>query len=113
MQRKDEPKTDTGSTVRIGVDSLFPAKGRWWCHLVCDDFRPSGLLELHAFARTIGAPEQAFHDPSGHPRPHYDLWPELRERALAFGAESLDRRGLIGFLTRGRSRLSAESETSG
>ncbi len=107
MQHNDEPQTQTDPTVRIGVDALFQAKGRWWCHLICDDFRASGLEELHAFARSIGAPERAFHDPSGHPRPHYDLTPELRERALAFGAESLDRRGLVEYLARGRSRLNA------
>ena len=89
----------------IGVDELFPAKGRLWCHLMCDDYSPEGLAELHQFARRLGAPERAFHDPQrGQPRPHYDLTPELREKALAMGANPLSQADLIAYLKRGRER---------
>ncbi len=90
----------------IGVDELFQAKGRWWCHLLCDDFSEDGLEELHDFARRLGVSARAFHDPPGHPRPHYDLTPEYREKALVMGAETLTRRQLVEYLKRGRSKLS-------
>ncbi len=90
----------------IGVDELFQAKGRWWSHMVCDDFSPQGLAELHAFAETIGLSPRAFHDPDGQPRPHYDLTPEFREKALAHGALPLSRRELVEYLRRGRERRS-------
>ena len=93
-----------GHKVRIGVDELFLAKGHQWCHMLCDDFSPLGLDVLHEFAQRIGVPPQAFHNPEGHPRPHYDLRPHYRERALAFGAETLERRQLVEFLHRGRQR---------
>ncbi len=96
--------------VQVGVDDLFQAKGRWWCHLLCDDFSPSGLDVLHGFAQQIGAPTRAFHDPPGQPRPHYDLTPELRLRALEAGARELDRRGLVSFLHRGRQQRSLNQD---
>ena len=95
------------SDVRIGVDQLFKVDEKLWSHLMCDDYSKEGLAVLHAFAREIGAPEIAFHNPDGHPRPHYDLTPELRARAVEAGAESLDRRGLVDFLKRGRERAAA------
>lgn len=91
--------------VNIGVDELFQAKGRWWCHLVCDDFSESGMAELHRFAEQLGLPARAFHDPEGHPRPHYDLTPPFRELALEQGAAKLSRRQLVAYLKRGRERL--------
>lgn len=92
---------------QIGVDELFLAKGRWWSHLMCDDYSPAGLDELHEFARRIGAPERAFHDPQrGQPRPHYDLTPELREKALEHGAARLTSAELVAYLRRGRERRS-------
>ena len=95
--------------VNIGVDRLFRAKGRWWCHLLCDDFSDSGLSTLHRFAREIGVPAQAFHDPSGHPRPHYDLRPEYREKALSHGAVELEsNRDVVNFLRRGREALQGQ-----
>lgn len=93
------------SEVRIGVDELFQAKGSWWCHLVCNDFSPEGLKALHCFAARLGLSPRAFHDPPGHPRPHYDLRPEFRVLALRHGAESLTRRQLVEFLQRGREAL--------
>ncbi|MBS2033479.1 DUF4031 domain-containing protein [bacterium] len=91
--------------IQIGVDELFQAKGRWWCHLICDDFSPLGQEHLHQFARSIGLPARAYHNPPGQPRPHYDCTPEFRERALASGAHPLSRHELVQYLQRGRSRL--------
>lgn len=93
----------------IGVDSLFERRGRRWCHLVCDDFTPQGLEELHLMAEQLGLRRAYLHDPPGKPRPHYDLTPELRERALALGVKELTRRELVGFLHRGRKRADAET----
>lgn len=91
---------------RIGVDRLFQAKGRWWCHLLCDDFSPEGLAELHRFAREIGLSPRAFHDPPGQPRPHYDLTPPFREAALLRGAVELDsNRAVVEFLHLGREKI--------
>jgi hypothetical protein len=90
----------------LGVDELFEARGRWWCHLLSDDFSPPGLEVLHRFARRLGLPERAFHDPPGQPRPHYDLTPEYRQLALQMGALPLTRPELVAYLQRGRQRLS-------
>ncbi|MFA7480295.1 MAG: DUF4031 domain-containing protein [Vulcanimicrobiota bacterium] len=94
------------STV-IAVDRLFQARGSWWCHLLCDDFSPEGLQKLHEFAAQIGVPPRAFHDPPGHPRPHYDLPPEFREVAIRHGAVELaNNRAVVDLLKRGRACLS-------
>ncbi len=103
------PSSREARSVQIGVDELFEAKGRWWCHLICDDFTPEGLQFLHTFAARLGLPERAFHDPPGQPRPHYDLTPPFRERALECGAQALTRKQLVEFLQRGRSRPSGSS----
>lgn len=60
-------------------------RGRIWGHLVSD----TSLDELHAFARTIGLPERAFHGD------HYDLPAELRERALTAGASAVSSKQLV------------------
>ena len=91
--------------MNIGVDELFEAKGRWWCHLICDDFSEAGLQALHQFARRLGVPERAFHNPTGQPRPHYDLTPQYRENAVELGAQTLTRHQLVEYLQRGRSSL--------
>ena len=96
--------------IRIGVDELFQAKGRWWCHLISDDFSPSGLAELHRFARALGLSERAFHDPDGQPRPHYDCTPQFRERALEQGAHVLSRQQLVEYLHLGRSKIAPAAE---
>ncbi|MBX3167238.1 MAG: DUF4031 domain-containing protein [Candidatus Eremiobacteraeota bacterium] len=97
--------------MQIGVDELFQAKGRWWCHLLCDDFSQQGLEQLHRFAAEIGLPRRAFHDPSGQPRPHYDCTPEMRERALEHGASPLTRQQLVEYLQRGRSKIVLPAES--
>lgn len=95
--------------IRIGVDELFEARGRWWCHLICDDFSPAGLRHLHDFAGQLGVPSRAFHNPLGQPRPHYDLTPPFRELALLQGAMTLNRKQLVEFLQLGRLRLESYS----
>lgn len=89
----------------IGVDELFAAKGRLWCHLLCDDFRPEGLEFLHQFAADLGISRRAFHNPPGPARPHYDLNPSFREKALAQGARELSSEEVVEFLHRGRRSL--------
>lgn len=92
----------------VGVDSLFrrlgPGGREIWCHLVCDDFSPDGLEELHRMAALLGLARWRLHDPPGRPRPHYDLIPELRVRAVELGAVELSRRELVLWLQRGRER---------
>ena len=81
----------------ILVDSIRRYRSGYWCHMVTD----SNLEELHDFASQLGLLRERFQE---HPRlPHYDLRPEMRERALALGAEAvgskeLFRRGREGFL---------------
>jgi len=89
----------------LGVDDLFEAKGRWWCHLIGDDFSPSGLAVRHEFASRLGLSQRAFHNPEGQPRPHYDLTPPYRQRALELGAHPLTRQQLVAYLQLGRERL--------
>ena len=56
----------------------------------------SSLEELHGFASRLGLRER-FQE---HARlPHYDLRPEMRERALALGAEAVGSKELF---SRGR-----------
>ena len=99
-------------STRIGVDDLFHTPdGRGpWCHMLCDDFTPHGLAALHAFARQIGLSERAYHTPSGQPRPHYDLTPPFREKALECGAQTLSRRQVVEFLTAGRQSLEPKAD---
>jgi Protein of unknown function (DUF4031) len=55
-----------------------------WCHLAAD----TGFEELHAFASRLGIPRHRFQGD------HYDLPPQLRERAIALGAEPVPTREL-------------------
>ncbi len=61
----------------------------------------TSLQELHGFASRLGLLRERFQE---HTRvPHYDLRPEMRERALTLGAEAvgakdLFRRGREAFL---------------
>ena len=50
-----------------------------WCHMVSD----AGFDELHDFAARLGIPRRRFQGD------HYDLPPQLRERAVALGAEQV------------------------
>jgi len=67
----------------------WPGRGRLWSHLVSD----VSHVELHAFARELGAPERAFD------RDHYDVPADLYERAVACGAEPVSSRELVVRLT--------------
>ena len=86
----------------ILVDRLRRYPSGYWCHMVTD----SSPEELHDFARRLGLRRERFQQ---HERlPHYDLRPEMREKALALGAEAvgskeLFRRGREAFLE-GRGR---------
>jgi len=66
-------------------DAIWPARGRRFAHLVSD----SSYEELHEFAASLGLPERAFH------RDHYDLPAELRDAAIALGAEPVPSRVLV------------------
>ena len=86
-----------GGTAVILVDRLRKYPSGYWCHMVTD----SSLEELHDFALRLGIRRERF---ERHERlPHYDLRPEMRERALALGAEAVSskelfRRGREAFL---------------
>jgi hypothetical protein len=72
--------------MAILVDrAVWPWRGRRWAHLVSD----SSYEELHRFAADLGIPRQAFQGD------HYDVPSEVRERALALGAEAVDGRVLV------------------
>lgn len=66
-------------------DAVWPWRGRRWAHLVSD----SSYDELHAFAARLGIPRGAFQGD------HYDVPAELRERAVALGAEAVGGRELL------------------
>jgi hypothetical protein len=70
----------------ILVDAaIWPWKGRRWAHLVSDD----SYDELHAFADRLGIPRRAFQGD------HYDIPAELRDAALALGAEPVTAREVV------------------
>jgi hypothetical protein len=72
--------------VAILVDSaIWPWRGRQWAHLVSD----ASFEELHTFAARLGIPRGVFQGD------HYDVPAELRERALALGAQAVSGRELI------------------
>lgn len=70
-------------------DAIWPWRGRMWAHLVSD----SSHEELHAFAARLGMPRRIFQGD------HYDVPTEIRERALALGAEAVGGRELLRRLT--------------
>jgi hypothetical protein len=72
--------------VTILVDqAVWPWRGRRWAHLVSDE----SYDELHAFADLLGIPRRAFQGD------HYDVPADLRDRAIALGAEPVDARLLV------------------
>ncbi|MEC8445159.1 MAG: DUF4031 domain-containing protein, partial [Actinomycetota bacterium] len=86
------PRTSTRSTVdRFGlmtilVDSaVWPWRGRLWAHLISD----ASLDELHAFAARLALPERSFGGD------HYDITDELRDCAIAEGAQPVDSRAIV------------------
>jgi predicted HAD superfamily phosphohydrolase len=72
--------------MAILVDTpIWPFRGRLWCHLVSD----TSYDELHALAETLGIPRGGFQGD------HYDLPEELRDAAIALGAQAVSGRELI------------------
>jgi Protein of unknown function (DUF4031) len=64
---------------------MWPWRGRLWAHLVSDE----SYDELHAFARRLGIPVDAFQGD------HYDVPTEARERAIALGASVVTAHELV------------------
>jgi len=76
--------------VAILIDpATWPWRGRYWSHLVSD----VSFDELHAFARRLGVPSRAFE------RDHYDVPSEVRDTAIALGAEAVTSKELVARLT--------------
>jgi hypothetical protein len=72
--------------VAVLVDpAIWPFRDRLWCHLVSD----TSYDELHAVAEALGIPRRGFQGD------HYDLPADLREAAIALGAEPVSGRELI------------------
>ena len=70
----------------ILVDAaVWPWRGRLWAHLVSDD----SYDELHEFADRLGIPRRAFQGD------HYDIPSDLRQAALAMGAEPVSAREVV------------------
>ena len=65
--------------------AMWPSRGRHWAHLVSDESHEG----LHAFAEQLGLPPRAFHGD------HYDIPTELRDHALALGAQPVSSRELL------------------
>jgi hypothetical protein len=64
-------------------------RGRRWAHLVSD----SSYEELHDFAARLGIERRRFQGD------HYDIPADVRERAIALGAEAVDGRELLARLS--------------
>jgi len=72
--------------VAVLVDeAIWPFRDRRWAHLVSDE----SFDELHAFAERLGLPPRAFH------RDHYDVPAELRDEAIALGAQPVSSREVV------------------
>jgi hypothetical protein len=66
-------------------EPIWPFRDQLWCHLVSD----TSYDELHALAAELGIPRRGFQGD------HYDLPADLRDRAVALGAEPVTGRELI------------------
>jgi hypothetical protein len=66
-------------------EPIWPFRDRLWCHLVSD----TSYDELHAVAAGLGIPRRAFQGD------HYDLPADLRDAAIALGAQPVSGRELI------------------
>jgi hypothetical protein len=72
--------------VAVLVDpAIWTFRDRLWCHLVSD----TSYDELHSVAEALGIPRRGFQGD------HYDLPADLREAAIALGAEPVTGRELI------------------
>lgn len=65
--------------------AAWRAHGRLWAHLVSD----TSYDELHALAEALGIPRRAFQGD------HYDLPADMRDDAIALGAQAVSGRELI------------------
>lgn len=92
----------------IYVDNMYmPAKiGRYnttWCHMITDG---PDIEELHKFAESIGLKRQYFQDkrygPNDPGRPHYDVTPSIRKKAVERGAKEIDLLDVPDILARAR-----------
>lgn len=87
--------------MSVYVDPLFEwHTGRHWCHMIADS-----EAELHMFARRIGLKSDWFHVSSSGV-PHYDLSPNKRNMAIAYGAQEITGKELVEISRRNRLRLS-------
>lgn len=66
-------------------EAVWPWRGARWAHLVSDE----SVAELHAFAGRLGLRRMAFQGD------HYDVPADVREQALAIGAEPVRGRDLV------------------
>lgn len=66
-------------------EPIWPFRGRLWCHLVSD----TSYDELHLVAERLGIPRRAFQGD------HYDVPAEIRDEAIAQGAQPVTGRELI------------------
>jgi len=74
--------------VRVSVlvdQPIWPFRDRFWCHLVSD----TSYAELHALAQRLGIPRH------GYQGDHYDVPAELRDQAIALGAQPVTGRELV------------------
>jgi hypothetical protein len=83
--------------VTCYVDQLrrypgHPSGREEWCHLVSD----GDEAELHELAARLGLRREWYQARAR--RPHYDLPPDRRARAIALGARPVSSRELIGLL---------------
>jgi hypothetical protein len=66
-------------------DAVWPWRGRRWAHLVSDE----SYDELHAFAEQLGLPRHIFQGD------HYDVPADVRDEAIALGAQAVPARELV------------------
>ncbi|HEX6935696.1 MAG TPA: DUF4031 domain-containing protein [Actinomycetes bacterium] len=64
---------------------IWPFRGRLWCHMVSD----TSYDELHEVAQAMGIPRPGFQGD------HYDVPAEMRDAAIALGAQPVTGRELI------------------
>ena len=93
--------------MAVYVDAAkHPYRGALWCHLLADT-----VEELHTFARRLGLKPHWFQD-HRQSRPHYDLAPSLRAKAVALGAREITDEEVVELLRRYRKEhLDAAGQT--
>ena len=74
--------------------------GRSWSHMVSD----TSFEELHAMAESLGVTRGWFH------RDHYDIPPDVRERAIEAGAQPVTRLELAARRLKASRRGAADGE---